>query len=76
MTGMAEQLWRSLVFSLLAKRTSGPFHLDLLGAGALHFLGGKAALNMQALLSQLLRFDILVTTTVSSVLTAPKRQFY
>ena len=70
------QLWRSLVFSLLAKRTPGPFHLDLLAAGALHILGGELALNMQTLLSQLLPFDILVTTIVSSVLTAPRRQFY
>ena len=51
-------------------------HRDLLASGALHLLGGKAALNRPTLLSQLLRFDFLVTTTVSSVLTAPKRQFY
>ena len=76
MTGMAEQLWRSLVFSLLAKRTPGPFHLDLLAAGALHLLGGKAPLNMKTLLSQLLWFDILVTKIVPSVLTARGRQFY
>ena len=50
-------------------------HLDLLASGALHLLGGKAALNMQTLLSQLLRFDILVTGIVSSVLTAPSREF-
>ena len=31
---------------------------------------------MQTLLSQLLRFDILVTGIVSSVLTAPSREFY
>ena len=41
---MAVQLWRSLVFSLLAKRTPCPFHLDLLAAGALLLLGGKADL--------------------------------
>ena len=45
MTGMSVRLWRSLVFSLLAKRTPCPFHLDLLAAGALHLLGGEAALN-------------------------------
>ena len=49
---------------------------DLLASGALHLLGGKAALNMKTLLSQLLQFDILVTGIVSSVLTAPNRQFY
>ena len=51
-------------------------HLDLLALGALHLLGGKSALDMQTLLSQLLRFDILVTGIVSSVLTAPSREFY
>ena len=51
-------------------------HLDLLASGALHLLGGRASLNMKTLLSQLLRFDILVTRIVSSVLTAPSRQFY
>ena len=52
-------------------------HLDLLALGALHLLGGKAALNRPTLLSQFLRFDILVITgIVSSVLTAPNRQFY
>ena len=45
-------------------------------SGSLHLLGGKATLNMQTLLSQLLRFDILVTRIVSSVLTARSRQFY
>ena len=44
------------------------FHLDLqpdlLASGALHLLGGKAAVNMHTLLSQLLRFDILVTRII------------
>ena len=39
-------------------------HLDLLASGALHLLGGKAAVNMHTLLSQLLRFDILVTRII------------
>ena len=52
-------------------------HLELLASGALHLLGGKAALNRRTLLSQFLRFDILeITGIVSSVLTAPSRQFY
>ena len=50
-------------------------YLDLLAS--LHLLGGKAALNRPTLLSQFLRFDILeITGIVSSVLTAPSRQFY
>ena len=66
------------MFSLLAKKipTYRPY-LDLLASGALHLLGGKAALTRPTLLSQFLRFDILVITgIVSSVLTAPSRQFY
>ena len=74
MEGMA--LEEPGVFTAFKEDSHLDLHLDLLASGALHLLGGKAALNMQTLLSQLLRFDILVTGIVSSVLTAPSREFY
>ena len=64
------------IFAACKEGSHLDLHLDILASGALHLLGGKAALNVQTLLSQLLRFDILVTKIVSSVLTAPRRQFY
>ena len=73
MEGMA--LEEPGVFTAFKEDSHLDLHLDLLAS--LHLLGGKAALNIQTLLSQLLRFDILVITgIVSSVLTAPSRQFY
>ena len=65
------------VFTAFKEDSHLDHHLDLLAStGALHLLGGKAALNRPTLLSQFLRFDNLVTGIVSSVLTAPNRQFY
>ena len=64
------------VFTAFKEDSHLDLHLELLASGALHLLGGKAALNMPTLLSQFLRFDNLVTGIVSSVLTAPNRQFY
>ena len=64
------------IFTACKEDSHSDLHLDLLASGALHLLGGKASLNMKTLLSQLLRFDILVTRIVSSVLTAPSREFY
>ena len=49
------------VFTACKEDSHLDLHLDLLASGALHLLGGKAPLNMKTLLSQLLRFDILVT---------------
>ena len=74
MEGMA--LEEPCIFAACKLDSHLDLHLDILASGALHLLGGKAALNVQTLLSQLLRFDILVTKIVSSVLTAPNRQFY
>ena len=64
------------VFTAFKEDSHLDLHLELLASGALHLLGGKAALNMKTLLSQLLWFDILVTRIVSSVLTARSREFY
>ena len=64
------------IFTACEEDSHFELHLDLLASGALHLLGGKASLDMKTLLSQLLRFDILVTRIVSNVLTAPSRQFY
>ena len=74
MEGMA--LEEPFIFTACKEDSHLDLHLDLLASGALHLLGGKAALNRPTLLSQFLWFDNLVTGIVSSVLTAPNRQFY
>ena len=74
MEGMA--LEEPGVFTAFKEDSHLDLHLDLLASGALHLLGGKAALNRPTLLSQFLWFDNLVTGIVSSVLKAPNRQFY